>query len=219
LRNDASLGSNVILPEEYDPDEWYNYAKMEKPIDKDTSYYKFNKAATIHLEFVKTCLENDGIPLSYGEQIIPSVAGSIFTLAKTEDERAVVIYYFDKSNHVYMLNRWIAKDLTTEASGPLAGPNGSLTILPIGSYPVVYYTDTNGHIWELQYYNGRLNAGDLTLAAGGQHPVKSGSTLLSMSNANFTAVYYLDSNNHVCELRYENKKWNISDFMPSADNN
>jgi len=61
--SDKLLGPKVTMPEEYNPDVWLDTAKLKKPIDKDTHYYKFNKAASIHLEFVKTCLNSDGISL------------------------------------------------------------------------------------------------------------------------------------------------------------
>jgi hypothetical protein len=59
------FGPKVTMPDEYNPDIWLDTAKMRKPIDKDTHYYRFNKAALIHLEFVKACLENDGIFLDH----------------------------------------------------------------------------------------------------------------------------------------------------------
>jgi hypothetical protein len=61
--SDKLLGPKVTMPEEYNPDIWLDIAKLKKPIDKATHYYIFNNAAAVHLEFVKTCLENDGISL------------------------------------------------------------------------------------------------------------------------------------------------------------
>lgn len=56
---DRSLGIES-MPEEYNPDIWLNTAKQQNTITQ-TDYYKFNKAAVIHLEFVKTCLGQDEI--------------------------------------------------------------------------------------------------------------------------------------------------------------
>lgn len=61
--DNGALGSLINKPEEYNPDAWYDIAIQNKQTITETDYYKFNKAATIHLEFVKSCLAGDGINL------------------------------------------------------------------------------------------------------------------------------------------------------------
>lgn len=58
--NNGSLGS-VTRPEEYNADVWLNIVKQNGSV-ANTDYYEFNKAATMHLEFVKSCLGKDGVP-------------------------------------------------------------------------------------------------------------------------------------------------------------
>lgn len=57
-------------PEKYDPGAWLNKAKQAKSLEdiKKTDYYKFNKAAIEHLDFVRAYLGDDEIPVT-GEVI------------------------------------------------------------------------------------------------------------------------------------------------------
>ncbi|WP_440946911.1 DUF6765 family protein [Methanosarcina sp. T3] len=58
---DGSLGS-VVMPEEYNKDLWLNVVKKTGS-STGTDYYKFNKAAIEHLDFVKSSLSKNKIPL------------------------------------------------------------------------------------------------------------------------------------------------------------
>lgn len=60
--SNGSLDPLVSMPEEYNEDVWLNIVKQKGSVT-NTDYYEFNKAATIHLEFVKSCLAGDGINL------------------------------------------------------------------------------------------------------------------------------------------------------------
>lgn len=52
----------VVMPEEYNKEFWLNEVKKTGS-SKGTDYYKFNKAAIEHLDFVKSSLSKDQIPL------------------------------------------------------------------------------------------------------------------------------------------------------------
>ncbi len=64
---EGSLGL-VGMPADYNVDDWFNSIEQVQPIAQ-TDYYKFNKAAVIHLGLVKRHLGKDGIPFNWGEPI------------------------------------------------------------------------------------------------------------------------------------------------------
>jgi hypothetical protein len=66
---EGGLLGPVGMPEEYKEDAWYNSVKQTQSITQ-TDYYKFNKAAIIHLESVQRYLGKDGIPFDWGKPII-----------------------------------------------------------------------------------------------------------------------------------------------------
>ncbi len=57
----GDLGS-IGMPEEYREDDWLSIVK-KKGSAAETDYYKFNKAAVEHLDFVQTSLIKDGLQL------------------------------------------------------------------------------------------------------------------------------------------------------------
>jgi hypothetical protein len=61
---DKSLGNDISEPKEYKEDEWLEIVKQKKSVE-GTDYYKFNKAAIIHLEFIKKQLDQDGVLLDF----------------------------------------------------------------------------------------------------------------------------------------------------------
>jgi len=130
---------------------------------------------------------------------------------------AARVYFLDQNSHVNELawenNGWVnTGDLTAKTGASPAWPATALMGFPVANDAArVYFLDQNNHVnelaWDYTVPNGWGNTGDLT-AKTGASPAMPGSALMGFPVADYAArVYFLDQNNHVNELAWENNGW------------
>jgi thioredoxin 1 len=162
----------------------------------------------------------------------PAVKGSSLTAitdGNSVSSGNMHVYYLDSNGHVCELawfnGKWYARDVTKDAGGQPAVNGSSLAGTVDGNSASsgnmhVYYLDSEGHVRELAWFNGKWYARDVTYDAGGQPAVK-GSPLIALTDGNSASsgnmhVYYLDSEGHVRELAWFNGKWYARDVTKDA---
>ncbi len=127
-----------------------------------------------------------------------------------------VFYVGDDSDiHQMLYNNvgWVDSDLTV-ASGSLVYGQGGSTIVAFTTSPAlhVYYAGSDLHVHQLFATNGtNWQDQDLTVLSGG--PVEN--TIHGMAGfsiGNFQYVYYLDTDNHLHQLFYNNSSWSDEDL-------
>ena len=135
------------------------------------------------------------------------------------------VYFLDANNHVNELawenNAWVnTGDLTAKTSASAAVPGSALAGCPVANGASrVYFLDANNHVNELAWENNAwVNTGDLT-AKTSAAAASPGSPLVGFPVANYAMrVYFLDANNHVNELAWENNAWvNTGDLTAKTD--
>jgi len=121
------------------------------------------------------------------------------------------VYYLDSKNHVIELaweNGWRPPfDITAQTSAPAALSGSALACFGVnGTDSRVYYLDANHRVNELKWANGNWShSQDILQAQQNAVQALNGSGLACFGvNGTDSRVYYLDSNNHVNELKWAN---------------
>jgi len=146
-----------------------------------------------------------------------AVTGSVLT-SIADGAGDMHVYYLSSNNHVCELawfgGSWHPRDVAGDAGGQPAVAGSVLTSITDGAGDMhVYYLGSNNHVYELAWNSGCWNPRDVTGDAGGQLAT-SGSVLTSITDgAGDMHVYYLGSNNHVCELAWNSGCWNPRDLL------
>jgi hypothetical protein len=152
-----------------------------------------------------------------------SLAGTTFV--PPGGTNSMHVFYFGTDQHVHELNwtnnTWIPNDLTAQWGGPLAATGSSLLsyiFLPPNSSNTmhVFYTTTNQHVEELDWFNYTWTPNDLTTQSGGAAAAAgsalTGYTFTPPGSTNGMHVFYLSSDGHVHELFWANATWFPSDL-------
>ena len=138
------------------------------------------------------------------------------------------MYFIEANNHhvcelAYDGSNWNFTDMTSAVQGarpPAAGSPLAATDVAPGSLPEVYFIDTNNHVCELAYDGSNWNFTDMTSAVQGARPPAAGSSLavtsIGTSGSILPEVYFIDANNHVCELAYGGSNWRTTDVTRAA---
>lgn len=152
------------------------------------------------------------------------------TLAKTSPIHSVTVngnprvYFLGPDQHVHELawvaDSWQHRDLTTDASAPVAVP-GSLAVTTItNDDPRVYYLTSDGHIHELAWRSithvwYHRDISDSTANAASSPALGD---LLSATTANLEPrVYYLAADRHIHELAWYSHRWHWRDLTQAAE--
>jgi hypothetical protein len=107
---------------------------------------------------------------------------------------------------------WADTDLTLATSSTVTSSGSNLVAFTTSPALHAYYTASDSHVHELLATN-RTNwqDQDLTVLAGG--PVANGAYgMAGFKIGNFQYVYYLDTNNHLHQLFYNNSRWTDEDL-------
>lgn len=142
-------------------------------------------------------------------------AGHINTLVNTDE-----VFFFDSAQDLSQLwwdgTNWHWTDVTMSAAAPPAAAGSALAghINTLGNDDEVFYVGSNGHIYEPWWENVNFlwHLTDVTTAAVA--PLAAAGTPLAShfnSVANVDEIFYLCTNQHICQLWWDGNTWHSAD--------
>ena len=142
------------------------------------------------------------------------------------------VYYQSGDAHLHELrwdgSQWVHTDLSATAVAASGGVPPAVADSPLAvffvkdangqSYPRVHYLGTDNHVHQL-WLGQRWYHRDLTTSAPGAPNAAPGSPLAGLVKENGgQGLYYLSSDNHVRELRWQDPVWSHTDLTATALN-